>query len=105
MLITLFLSLLIYSFSTFCILITGDMVNKDNCLKGEGILNYTCCYEITTYQNNKIETACANYIKNKTIIDIEIRGKMALHPNIKNIDVDCSSFFLKTCLFILLLLF
>ncbi len=80
------------------------MVNKANCLKGEGIFNYTCCYEVTTYQNNKIETACANYIKNKTIIDNVIKGKMQ-NPNIKNINVDCSSFFLNTCLFILLLLF
>ena len=105
MLITLFLSLFIYSFSTLCSLITGDLVNKANCINGEGIFNFTCCYEVTTYQNNQIKTACAHYIKNKTLIDIEIRQIMALYPNIKNINVDCSSFFLKTCLFILLLLF
>ena len=104
-LLTIFLSLFIYSFSTFCNSITGDMVNKANCIKGEGIPNFNCCYEVTTYKNNKIETACENYIKNKTHIEQQIRIKMAFNLNIEKINVDCSSFYLQTYLLILLLLF
>ena len=105
MLLTIFLNLFLYSLSTLCIAITSDMATKENCLKGQTILaNTTCCYEVTTYKN-KVQKACFPYIKNITYIKQEIRAKMAANLDIEKINVDCSSFYLQTSLFILLLLF
>ena len=103
--ITIVLSLFLYSLSTFCTSLTGDLVTKSNCLKGDTALNFTCCYEVTYYTDKAKKIACFPYIKNKTYIDTEINLKKLMDYKIDKIDVDCSSFFLKTFLFILLLLF
>ena len=105
MLLTIFLNLFLYSLSTLCIAITSDMATKENCLKGQTIIaNTTCCYVVTKYKN-RVENSCSFFVKDKTIIEREIRAKMATNLDIEKINVDCSSFYLQTSLFILLLLF
>ena len=104
MLLTIFLNLFLYSLSIYCTSISSEEASPKNCLKGEFlILNATCCYEVTTYKD-KVQKACFPYIKNKTYIEQEIRLKMLGDINIEKINVDCSSFYLQTSLFILLLL-